>query len=309
MMLANFFGKSKPVNFIIISVLFLGYFILNLFQQEIEVYNATFLLKRGACLLLFLGIFFLYNFIITKNRLTNDDSYAFLLFVLVLGSSSTFFIGFRMLIVNVFLLLFFRKVYSLRTYKSVLEKLFDAGFWLGICFLFEPFSIVFYLVLLVAVSLFLEISIRTILIPVLGFASPVFIYFTYHFLTDSVAVFEKLFEFSPTLNYQLYHTASNHLILGLLLVFVIVSISVKTGYIFAVSNQFKRSWSLLILHLLVSVVFVAFTKGKNGSELMTVFIPATIIIANWITSVGKKWLISAVLLLFFTASLAVHFII
>jgi hypothetical protein len=308
-MLANFFGKSKPVNFIIITVLFLGYFILNHFQQEIEVYNAAFLLEESACLFLFFGMFFLYNFIITKNRLTKDDSYAFLFFVLVLGANSTFFIGFRMLIVNIFLLLFFRKIYSLRTYKSVLQKLFDAGFWLGICFLFEPFSIVFYLVLLVAVSLFLEISKRTILIPILGFATPVFIYFTYYFLTDSLAVFEKLFEFSPTFNFQLYNTIPNHLILGLLLVFVIVSILIKTGHIFAVSNQFKRSWALLILHLLVSVVFVAFIKEKDGSELMIVFIPATIIIANWIASVEKKWLISAVLLLFFAASLAVHFII
>jgi hypothetical protein len=308
-MLANFFGKSKPVNFIIITVLFLGYFILKLFQEEVEVYNVAFFLEKSAFLLLFLVLFFLYNFIIAKNKLTKDDSYAFLLFVLVLGANSSLFMGFRMLIVNILLLLFFRKIYSLKAYKSVIEKLFDAGFWLGICFLFEPFSIVFYLVLLVAVSLFLEISIRTILIPILGFATPVFIYFTYYFLTDSVAVFEKLFEFSPTFKYQLYNTAPNHLILGLLLVFVIVSILIKTGHIFAVSNKFKRSWSLLILHLLVSVVFVAFVKEKNGSELMIVFIPATIIIANWITSIEKKWLISTVLLLFFAASLAVHFIV
>ena len=309
MMLANFFGKSKPVNFIIITVLFFGYFVLNLFQQEIEVYNAAFFLEKSACLLLFLGLFFLYNFIITKNRLTKDDSYAFLLFVLVLGASSTFFIGSRMLIVNILLLLFFRKVYSLRTYKSVLEKLFDAGFWLGICFLLEPFSIVFYLILLVAVLLFMEISIRTIMIPILGFVTPVFIYFTYCLLTDSVAIFEKLFQFSPTFKYQLYTTTSTKLILGLLLVFVIVSVLIKTGQVFAVSNKFKRIWALLILHLFVSITFIAFLEEKNGGELITVFIPATIIIANWMTSVERKGLVSAVLLLFFAASLAVHFII
>lgn len=307
-MLANFFGKSKPVNFIIITLLFLGYFILTLFQQEVEVYDLAFFLKSSGYVSLFLVVFFLYNFIITKNKLTKDDSYAFLLFVMVLGANSFSIIEFKTLIVNVFLLFLFRKLYSLRTNNAMLEKLFDGGFWLGVCFLFEPFSLVFYVMIVVAVLLFLEISIRTILIPILGFSVPVFLFFTYCFFTDSLSSFEKLFEFHSTFNYQLYNTTLYRLVFGFLLLFVIVSILIKTGQIFAISNKFKRSWSLLILHLLISIVFVVLLEERNGNELLTVFIPATILISNWISSVKKKAIVNVVLLLFFGLSLVVHFI-
>ena len=132
-MLANFFSKSKPVNFMIIIILFLVYY-----SVDMLVYRS---LDVGLELLIqipmYLVVFFLYNFIISKNRLTKDDSYAFLLFVIGLGCLPHLDLHVFTLLEYFLLFLFLRKVYSIR-WKRLNEKLFDSGLWLGVLFLMSP---------------------------------------------------------------------------------------------------------------------------------------------------------------------------
>ncbi|WKD85159.1 hypothetical protein KCTC32516_00498 [Polaribacter huanghezhanensis] len=308
-MLANFFGKSKPVNFILIIVLFLIYYILDfLLIKNVEL-NLNDFFNFLITFPLFLVLFFLFNFVVSKNKLTKDNSYAFLFFIIGLGFLESIILNYATVIVYVLLFLFFRRVYSLRTLKFVYQKLFDCGLWLGVLFLISPLYLVYLILLYAAILFFTKITIRTILIPVLGLITPLFLYFTYLFWTDDLATFYQLFDVVFTLDFSFYQTSYYELFLITFVVFTTISILLKTGKILSVSNKFKRSWVLLLLHLVIAIVFIYLVENKNGTEIIAFLIPSTIIIANWVQSIQKKSIISIILALFLLLSFAIRFIV
>lgn len=308
-MLANFFGKSKPVNFILIIVLFLFYYVFNFFLvEEPQVYLDSFL-DFLLVFPLFLGIFFLFNFVIYKNNLTKDDSYAFLLFVIGLGFLEIVVLDYKALLTYVLLFLFLRRVYSLRTLKTIYQKLFDAGFWLGVLLLISPYFLGYFLLLYAASFFFVKITIRTVLIPVLGIITPLFLSFSYFLWNADLASFYEIFNVVFVVDFRFYTTSYYEILTTLFLFFVLISIVFRTGKILSVSNRFKKSWLLLILHLVIAILFVGFKSEKDGSELISFLIPATILISNWMFSVKKKIIVTIVLAIFLVFSFAIHFIV
>ena len=136
-MLANFLGKSKPINFIVLVLLFICAFFLNLGSTfSILDFTLSFIVEKVGIFLLFLAIFFTFNFIISKNNLTLDNSYAFLFYLLLTLYFYEYLLDYQVLLSCFVTLLFLRKIYSLQTLKDIFKKLFDAGFWLGIMFFF-----------------------------------------------------------------------------------------------------------------------------------------------------------------------------
>mgnify|MGYP006939817779 CR=1 FL=1 len=280
------------------------YYVLDSFIYRSVVIN----LEVFVVIPLFLGTFFLYNFIITKNRLTKDNSYAFLLFVVGLGCLPQLNVAYIVLVKYVILFLFLRRIYSLRTLKSVYEKLFDSGLWLGVLFLIAPENVLYLFLLFGAVLLFIKITFRTIVIPILGFLTPIFLVFTCHFYVDTLANFYQLFEIRFTLDFYLYNASFYVISIAAFGLITFIAILLKSGRIFSVSNLFKRSWILLMLHLLVALSSLFLIEAKDGTELIAILIPSTILIANWIQSIERKIIVNIVLLLVLAISFVVHFI-
>jgi len=298
-MLANFFGKSKPVNFVVVLALFLIYFFTAIFNHSsIQDLSLDFLLKQGSFVLLFLVFFFFFHFIISKNNLTRYNSYAFLILVVLFGVFPSTFFDLEQLLLNILLFLFARRLYSLRSSKSIFEKLFDAGFWLGISFIIAPFTIVFWLMIYSAVYLYQKITFRTIFIPILGFITPLLLYFTYCFWMDDLVAFEQLFFWYTTYNFEMYQP----IILLFPMIFfgfiTLVAFFIKTPKIISISGNYRRNWFLLLTHLLVSIAFIVLLKERKSSELMVVFFPIAIIITGWLESIKKNWIKDFLLTLF-----------
>jgi len=193
-MLANFLNKSKPINFITLLILFFVNFVASIyFAFFIDGFTTDKLLKSAGLLFLFVIIFFIHNFIITKSKLTADNSYAYFLLILFLIPILPSIIEYKTLLLAIIYLLFLRKIYSLRSEKNVLEKLFDSGFWLGVLCIQEPFFIVFLLLINIAAVLHKKINIHTLLVPIIGLVIPFFLYFTYFFWIDKTEEFMNLF--------------------------------------------------------------------------------------------------------------------
>jgi hypothetical protein len=304
-MLANFFSKSKPVNFILVLGLFLVYYVLDSFIYRFEPFSLELLM----ILPLYLGVFFMFNFIVSKNKLTRDNSFAFLLFVVGLGCLPQLSVVYVILIEYLVLFLFLRRIYSLRTLKTLYQKLFDSGLWLGVLFLISPVYVVYLVLLFAALLLFAKITFRTVFIPILGFIVPVFLFFTYHFYLDSLDSFYKLFEIGFFLDFNLYSSNYYTGVFTVFGVFTFFAILLKTGSVFSVSNTFKRCWVLLLLHLLIALSSLFLIAHKDGTELIAILIPSTIIIANWMQSIERKLIVNFILILFLVMSFAVHFIV
>mgnify|MGYP001160114616 FL=1 len=290
-MLANFFGKSNPANFIIIFLIFLGFFLAkNISLYPISSINFSLIVHQISILVLFLLMFFCYNFILAKNKLTLYNSYGFLLFVLFFGFYPETLLDRNAIIFNLLVIVFLRKIFSLSSSNILYNKMIDSGFWLGILFLFEPTSVVFGILIFLAIGLFQKITLRTFLIPVIGFLVPVFLYFTYFFWFDNMEEFTKLFLYDTDHNFKIVTTNPilfSSVFLGSL---TIISILVKTSKVILIRGVYRKYWILIIFNFVIAISLFIIHRNQKGFEMILLFFPTSIIIANWLETIKKSFL-------------------
>lgn len=299
-MLANFFGKSKPIGALVILILFLCFYALFVFTERISFDFWGFIL--------ILLTFSLTNFINIKNELTFDNYYMYLIFVLLMTLFPKTFETNTSFYANIAVLLSLRRAYSLQSEKVIFKKLFDAGLWLGISFVIEPFTLIFFLFIYIAVYFHIQLTIRTLAIPLIGFLIPVFLYFTYCFWYEKTTDFYNLFVWFTDYNFTLYKNASYLFSILFIVFFIVASVVLKTPEALSVKNTFRLSWKLVILNLFLSVLLIIVTNNRNGTEILYALFPASIIIANGIEIYQKKWISDVVILLFFAGAITAYFL-
>ncbi len=302
-MLANFFSKSKPVTFIVLFFLFLSYFFSTVFLKDLSFIAAT---KE---LFLFMVVFSVYNFIILKNDVTSDNSFAFLFYVILIG----FFIKNiqidTLFYANVTTFLFLRKVYSLQTKKNIVQKLFDGAIWLGISFILEPFTLVFISLFYITLYLNNKLTYQTLLIPIFGFVAPVFLYFTFCFWYDIEFVFfQNNFDWTSYLNFDFYLNDSYFFSLIFIGVFTLIAVLLKTPSTLSILNRFRRKWILILSHLFLAGIIFVLIPNKTGNESLFLLFPSSIVLANGIEIFERKWLVNTVIIVFWLASIVAFFL-
>ena len=285
-MLANFFGKSNPVNFIVIFSIFLGFFFIHSsISTPSAIFNFSFVLDLLLMLTFFLVFFFFFNFILSKNKLTLYNSYGFLIFVLLFGFFPGSMSSRHELLLNILVLVYLRRVYSLRSGKDLYKKIFDSGFWLGILFLVAPKTVLFGILLFLSIWLFQKINLRTLLIPFLGFLAPVLCYVAYCFWFNQTEEFIALFLWYANYNFDLFTDSSifiPSIVLGTLLM---ISILVKTPKVVSISGNYRNYWVLILFNLLIAFTVLLIQNTLNESQLLLLFFPISIILTNWLESI------------------------
>lgn len=304
-MLANFLEKSKPINFIVyLSSFFFLFFVHTFLNFYINNLKTDYLLNNFLIAVLLLGLFFAFIFIIKKNRLTFDNTYAF--FILLL-STILFFNELNNLksFVTVFsYLLLLRRLYSLQTNTNVLQKLFDCGLWLGVMCIINTTSVVFILLIVTAIFLHHKKNIHTLVSPIIGFVCPIIIYYTYLLYFEDIS--NKKIQVTIT---NLIYSNKNYFdtrILTIILLSVIAFL-LKSPRALSISNSFKKSWILLACNAIVAFLFYFYENNNNSSEIVLFLIPITIIIGNGLEVIKKSLYKDLLLGLFVIATLVYYF--
>jgi hypothetical protein len=285
-MLANFLGKSKPINFIILLSLFIGLFLFTSFSLFYnDRFEFSFLFKIASSIAFYLIVFFFSNFIVSKNSLTLDNSYAFFIFTVLLSCFLSTITSLKILIILLLYTLLLRKIYSLKSPKKILSKLFDSGFWLGVLFILEPYSAVFVVLIYTAIFLHQKPIINNLIVPIFGLLAPLTIYFTYCFWFDKLYLFTTLFYFE-TFHSRLFYPGNNFYWISVCIIAIsVISLFLKSPKTFSINNSFKKSWILLIVNLTVALFFALFIPKKSGMEFLFLLFPASVIIANGLETV------------------------
>ena len=290
-MLANFFGKSNPVNFIVIFSIFLGFFLTNSISSiSLATLNFSLVLEYILMLIFFLVFFFFFNFILSKNKLTLYNSYGFLIFVLLFGFFPDTMSSRHELFLNILVLIYLRRVYSLRSGKDVYKKIFDSGFWLGVLFLVAPKTVLFGILLFLSIWLFQKINFRTLLIPCLGFLAPVLCYVAYFFWFDQTEEFIASFFWYANYNFELFTDSSIFIPTIVLVTLVLISILVKTPKVISISGNYRNYWILILFNLFIAITILLIQNTLHESQLILLFFPISVILTNWLESIQKPFL-------------------
>ena len=127
-MITSFFKTSKPIHYIIFSVVLMA---LSFYQRTFAVnFDSNLLnyLNELAYLFVLIASLFTVIFIVTKNNLTQNNSFAALFFCLFIGVSPQVLEHTSTLISNLFILFSLRRILSLKNKKNIKKKLLDAHF-------------------------------------------------------------------------------------------------------------------------------------------------------------------------------------
>jgi len=290
-MITSFFKTSKPIHYIIFLIVLICLFV---YQRIIIVNyqgNLSNTLNEIGDLLILLASFFTLIFIVTKNNLTYNNGYAALYFCLFIGLIPSCLEENSILLSNLFILLSFRRIMSLKTNSNIKKKLLDASMWICLAAIFEPWAILFFLVLFFGMVFYSVTQIKNTMIPFCGILAVAILLTSYRLLTENA--FPSVTEFLPTLRFD--NTSFNNTITKTeslqFLAVVLFGILSFFGKV-VLKNRLKiPSVFVILLAILIGITMVFINSNHGASRYyLFAFAPTSIILANFSETTMYRWL-------------------
>ncbi|MEN3323832.1 DUF6427 family protein [Mariniflexile soesokkakense] len=288
-MITSIFNKSKPINFIIVLFITVLAFLTARTDLIIEPVTGTFVFKQIIVFLICVLTILVFHFIISKNSLTQSNSYEILLFSLFLLTLEQTTINTNILISNLFVLLGLRKIMSLRSQKNIKSKFFDAALCIAIASLLYFWAILFFIAIPFSLIFYSDNNIRHWIIPFIGVA-------TVFSIAVGVSVvayddFYEIFKSSRSFSYDFSPYNSTKFLVGITMLF---SFGLWSSIFYLQNIKRKKkglraSFKIVIIAAIIAFVLVLLAPQKNGSEFLFLFAPLAIIITNYIEIVEDKW--------------------
>ncbi|WP_116216696.1 DUF6427 family protein [Allomuricauda sp. ARW7G5W] len=294
-MISSFFGKTKPINYIVLSVfLVLFYFLNGFFALDPSPIGKEIPFELLVLLTLLLMVFAIGQ-VVHMEKITDSNSYTMLFFVLLLGAFPGTFDQENIIFANFFILLAIWRLLSIKSIKNVKHKIFDASLLICIASFFYEWALAFLLIVFVVINIYDRKNFKNWLIPFMGMGTVFILMFALLRISGSMNFLWDHYRFS--LETVSLSTLGNigvktliYVLLILLTVFVVFLKMRKTGGGKLVQLR------VVFLAFVLGLVIGWFAEGENPVVLFTIF-PAAVFMANYMESIRRAKLKEAVLAL------------
>ncbi|MEO8773281.1 MAG: DUF6427 family protein [Gelidibacter sp.] len=288
-MISSFFGKSKPIHLLVVSIMLLIVFVVSKMATLTEAFSVELFLKESFLFGVCLASLFVLDFFVSKNNLTKRNSYKILMFGLFIAVLPETLHNSKLLIANLFILLALRRIISLRSGKEIKKKLFDAALWISLATLLFFWASLFYILIFVALLLYAIVDVKNWIIPMVGIlcvgviAACYMIVMGVDFEPYFNGFFDVSFDFTP-LNSKRIIIATT----------ILLSYGVWASFYFMknIKHQlktYKPSFILVIMSSLIALLIILLAPHKNGSEFIFLLAPLSIMMANYLEIIPEKW--------------------
>uniref|UniRef100_UPI004049636E DUF6427 family protein n=1 Tax=Flavobacterium sp. TaxID=239 RepID=UPI004049636E len=299
-MIASVFSKTKPINYLLLGFFIVFSFILHVANQSDFVFSWLEIFKKAFFLGVILSSITLVNFISLKNNLTQNDNYAALLFFIFLLFFPEIFTNENILISNLFLLLALRRLISLKSMKSIQEKLFDASFWIFLAALFHFWSIFYIILVFISIVLHVSKDYRNWIIPFIALFSVTIIFFIVNEIYDKELMAILLNKTYVSFDFFYFQNIYQNIALAL---FTPIALLFFSSHIFTINHKslnLQSSYKKVLFSFLLGIGIFVLSANKNNSYLAFSLAPLAIIGANFIEGLQIKWMkeVTLYLLLF-----------
>src|SRR5690606_22511453 len=255
-MLTSFFGKSIPLNYLILGVFIVAGYLLGAISGSLVVITPYLLFVHSAFIILSVLIMLLLDFIIRKNHLTKTNTFAILFFTCFLLMLPVIFLAHTILLANFFLLLALRRIMSLRNDRNSLKKILDASIWIGVASLFHFWSFLFFVPLWIAIIQKPNSNYKQMLIPFTGIFAVLMIHTAYQLLaTDSFSWFLDWRQ-PISFDFSVYNVASVLAPVTIIFAFYIWTGVYRILKISVIPLKEKPNY-LLLFYISITTLFVA----------------------------------------------------
>ena len=115
-------------------------------------------------------------------------------------------------------------------------------------------------------------------------------------MTNQTEVFDSYWQLDFNFNFNGYLQNKYLIPLLFIVLLAIVSIFPTTKKSLIAKQDFKATWNILIAQIALSLFIVIVSPVKNGSEIIFLFFPLSILYANYIQDIEKYWLKESILI-------------
>ncbi len=287
-MISSIFGKTKPINHIIVlSFLSAFYWFVN-FVMPLGLDPLEGIYKKLLVLAVLLLSVFMTDFVVKKNKMTDTNSFAILLYAMLTVVFPETLTDANAIFCSFFLLLATRRLISIRTLKDIRLKILDATLWILISSLFYDWAVIYLFLVFAAIYIYEPNNIRNWAVPFVG----VFVFFmiAYGFLIlvrNEVFLREHYnFVFDFDLRVYLVWLSSAKLLIFVVLVLLSMVFSfLKLGNSGGLGKI--MTLRLMVLSFAIGIVLKVLISSGKDYPLMVTFFPAVIFMTNYIESIKR----------------------
>lgn len=293
MMLTNFFGKSSPINFLLLAIF------ICLVASLQQVYNTQFQINLSEILYLLWGIFLLVfsmllmDFIIRKNKLTQSHTLGILIFscALLMFPHN---LEWKTLLAQIFILFALRRIFSLTSDRNIEKKIFDAAFWILLASYFYFWSVLMMITLFIAITYHRHKELRYYFIPFIAFLGMFLIATAFFYVKEDS--FKWFQEWPGAISFHFTNYATPRIIIGitLLLTVFLWSFSHRLSFLSEVPKKSKANYKLVMHAAVMGLFMTAFAEEKTGEELLYFAAPMAIVVAGYLERNGEAYLKEAI---------------
>ncbi|TDD99625.1 DUF6427 family protein [Flavobacterium cellulosilyticum] len=281
-MITSVFKKSTPINFFLVVILMLVFFLIYQFQ-DLSWINSTFsILIKTMLFIVLLASVFITNFISKKNGLSKDSSYTILFYFLFLLFFPSVLDNTNLILSNFFILLALRRLISLQSLKASKEKIFDASIWIFIAALFHFWSIIYIVLVFISIIFHTFRDYRNWVLPFIAFFAVGICYIVVA-LICSIDILEFIYthtRVSFKLDYftNNYQNAAFSIYLTIALFFIISMFASLSNKPQLLQSSFKK----IILSFFLGVAVFVLSSNKSNDILLFTIAPLSIMATSHI---------------------------
>ncbi|CAM4102397.1 hypothetical protein ZONE111904_01185 [Zobellia nedashkovskayae] len=286
-MISIIFGKTKPINYIIIlSFLFVFYWFVH-FSMFDRIYSMSQTFWQMSILAVLFFSIFIVNFIVKRNKVTGANSFSILFYGLLMVVFPETLLDSNAIFCSFFLLLATRRLISIRSLKEIKFKIFDATIWVLVSSLFYDWALLFLILVLAAIYFYEPKNIRNWLVPFAAIFTVLMITECVLVLSGTQGFFADHYKFTVSLNitYFSYWGHSTKLVLFALTTFVAGLLAfLKLG-----KAGFGRviTMRLIALSFIIGLVLNILLLSDNVYPIMITFFPAVVFMTKYIESLRR----------------------
>ena len=288
-MITTIFSKSRPFNYVLVTVLLILFFFLYQLRFTEWMQSIESIGKKAVLLGLLIGSLFISNFITKKNSLSKDNTYPFLFFFIFLILFPTTLGNSNLIISNFFILLALRRLISLQSLVAPKEKVFDASMWVFLAALFHFWSILFILLVFLSIALHVARDYRNWVLPYIAFFTVATLYAVFGLLYDP-NIFNHLMDdaaFSFDFDYftNKYQNIALSIYAAITALFLFSQIVALPSKPLIHHNSYKK----IIMAFFIGFLIYLVSPEKNNSILIYTFMPLAVMATSYFEGIKIKW--------------------
>lgn len=289
-MLRKLFSNSRPIGYIVISLGLLITYSFYLFADSSWLQSSAEIVNKFLLFIAMVATVLLVQFTSIKNQLNSNSLYSFFFYLCFILLFPSYLKNSNIILSNFLVLLGTFRLFSMFSLEDIKQKIFDAGLLFACASLFDPWAILYFLLIYFSILQNASQDYRNWLIPFVSIAVCGVLTYCY-FLAKEIDFVDFLQnKFTPSFNFQYFENDYQRLALSVFTsiscLFFVNQLRLLKDVPMHLTSHYKK----LLFCFIIGIAIFVIQNPKANASLSYTFFPLSIAAGNFVLHLQNKWM-------------------